>query len=228
MIAPNLVMTAAHVILNPDLTLRSKKVKFLPGRRKDECAFPGKWIESAYIPTGFKYSSKPSPRTYDWAVLKLSGETIAPPMEIGGVSVDQIVASTLFSAGYPGSLDEGKILYWGSGNTVDDDEGPILADLDGGPGQLLRTTLDGEPGQSGSPVYLFSGQKRVAVGVMIGSSNCNAMWAPFFSTDFMKTIAKLISDPDTAPTGMNKFVFEVPKEFPSCAGIFSPPLPPPP
>jgi V8-like Glu-specific endopeptidase len=210
LIASTFVLTAAHAIVGGDGLPYSDKMVFSAGFSNGKCALGSRWVNRAWIPTQYKKGSSKEVKCYDWGIVRIDSEIATPSMAFDAIPVADIKAKPIFSVGYPGSLTQ---IMWSTGanqKVIDDFEDPQG-------GGLLRTTLDGEGGQSGSPVYIFQGNTRVIVGVLVGAPNCaeGANWVALINDDVRGKI-KAVIDTGTTPEGLKHFVFKTDVLPPGC------------
>lgn len=173
----NVVLTAAHCVFDRSSDSFYGPVGIAPGASPAGFPFGVAATNKMIMPLG--YSKAPSNGLaipYDFALLAIDstpwGSQLAPYVIAAPVSdlfledEDTIIAT----AGYPGDKPEGSMWFTGGFDYVFDD-------------QLIFTTMDGYPGQSGSPIFSlnFEDEGLYTIGVF-SSETSLANIAVRFST----------------------------------------------
>ncbi|QHI96700.1 trypsin-like serine protease [Xylophilus rhododendri] len=163
LVAPDLIVTAAHVVF--DLTYKrwSFDITFYAGA--DGTVEPSTrsqmkqvWLDQTFVDEG---KAGRSTQIYDWAILRLQ-DPIGQQTGWMGVEwspeVDAFAGARASMAGYPGVVENANVTgtLWLSEEQV----------LTSAPDQF-RVDIDGTKGQSGAPVYLAD--DYTAIGLFTGS-----------------------------------------------------------
>ena len=147
------VLTAGHNVYLHDNGGWASSVEVVPGMDGTYEPFGSAMVTDMRSYTGWTQDAM---EEHDWAVLTLDTnmggltgwlgrQTANPP--------DPIYTGTLYTAGYPGDLDYGEIMYSTSGSGDYADE------------YNHWFWLDTAPGQSGSPVWTYDGSNRYIVSI---------------------------------------------------------------
>lgn len=166
LIGPKAVLTAAHVICNPEKNRQARRVRVIPGRNGaiapygfftadySQCQMPDLWR---------KKGGRPEAAAADYAVIladekefttehKLTGQRLGYfGLKCLDGKADEAKAQMLFvnNAGYPYEADKPYGSLWYNAGRI-----KKLT------GEFVEYMVDTEGGQSGSPVYFFDEEKK--------------------------------------------------------------------
>ncbi|MGA7669841.1 MAG: trypsin-like peptidase domain-containing protein [Nitrolancea sp.] len=157
-IGPQVVLTAAHCLYNPDLGGWAAKVAVAPGKDGDYEPYGVTLASTAWVPGGWLNGLDD---TWDWGLLKLPsavGDSVGW-FQIGVLSTETLMGNHFepVIGGYPGDKQFGT--QWASTK-----ESFLNVDA-----FTLYTDIDAYPGQSGSAVWRH--QDGVIVGVLVRETN---------------------------------------------------------
>jgi V8-like Glu-specific endopeptidase len=162
LVAPRLVLTAAHCLYNLVLRRAPSRIVVMPGRRdRDSLPFGARPAARAYVPRGFlgERGRVPArPQIYDYGIVTLASPFRGParfmplhsPSDAALASIQRHELVTI--AGYPGDRPIGTM--WRHSER-----------LDGWTARRLFYTVHTCPGHSGSPIWRI-GRSRVGPAVI--------------------------------------------------------------
>lgn len=198
-IGGNIVLTAAHVVMDRNLG-PPDSIQFIPGLNGSSEPFGVIDVTSSAIPPEWINSGN---EDFDIAVLTLSrmigGKTGLLPFNV--VATSTLDGQTLQSAGYPSDLDAGDSMYSATGSFLGID------------GNMLLELIDTEPGQSGSPIWLQSGASITMVAVIVGTRQTTSSTGQttttgvgtYISSDIFSWINDSIAGTNTSTPGATTF-----------------------
>lgn len=161
LIAPNKVMTAAHCVYDRARRSRYANIRVIPGKNgpgTSRRAEPFGSARAVRVNFPAAYASAPnymSAWPHDYAVITLDraiGRRVGTWARMASVPASRLTRLRLNTAGYPGDKG-GQHLYWTYNRVVSVR------------GSRIEYLLDTFGGQSGSPVWLRSGNRRTLVAI---------------------------------------------------------------
>lgn len=183
MIGRKTVLTAAHVLYDPEFGGWAEYAEFLPGLNGREEPFGVIRSTNLVVPTA--WIDRQDPR-YDYGLVVLEEniglQTGTLPLAVEDASF--FVEQPLESAGYPSDLGGDRMhAVTGTGIRVE--------------GGLLLHTLDTEPGQSGSPIWYTAGDQTRVVAILTGTretTSANQTTTQGVGVWIDTTVAEFIND----------------------------------
>lgn len=161
LIAPRLVLTAAHCLYMPRYRRQAKphEVHFLAGYRRGQFLVHG-GAAALIVAPDYKAGAPATleNEASDWALLVLSGPLAIKPVPVRTLSTDDMAGARLVRAGY--SQDRAHLLGVHDGCT-------LAAELWGG--ALLAHSCDATRGDSGSALLQRTAEGVFVVGVHVGA-----------------------------------------------------------
>lgn len=196
LIGPKHILTAAHCVLDGSDNLRGNSIHFRLGQfNTGPCSHPfgTRYATKVYVPRDYTNGNiNQSNKALDYAIVELANPiNNAEPMDFTHITWNNLKNKIPYSIGYPADKTTGT--SWSTGACNIFIEGPSLSLNDGEKG-LLYSTNDGVGGQSGSPLYVFSGGRRKVVGVLIGSPETNCLNGEIWSSRITKKVCDIMKD----------------------------------
>lgn len=165
LVAPNLVLTAAHCLYDTRSKRRAKprELHFVGGYRRGSYVTHSV-VRAMFHPPGFSFTDTNGLRraANDWAVLVLATPLATKPIPVRGLSAHNLTAlpgDRLMRVGYSQDRPHLLSLHNGCG---------VSGDINGGP--VLIHTCDATRGASGSPLILMTDEGPFLVGMIMGVS----------------------------------------------------------